>query len=655
MQILPLVTGLRQTGLEALNAQNADEYGRQTALFSEYLGDHLRDSNVLKSNDNSSLRNTEEFAPASEPVRKDYKTEETTGAAASGGLAFAAAVPDLQKLKVTREDFSELEGPLKEHGFSQKEIDELAEKIASPDGLTWGKLVETMQEKVTGKDIVKNFSADEKLQLNSFFQKLGFNPKQSEKLIGSLERGEYKGVWEKVSSRIAAMQNDASLSVSPMEISTLAKAMNLSADGTKRLGDVFSKLGGNDLDYNGVRDALLLIKGEIKDQISAENESLKELRAIAGNVLLKAQKRAYGQENADVRQDDAARKILQSESLGDDGEQKNGSAVGKAIAQQEAEADTSIRPELKQALKDQSNQESKKAVSESESGKTAIDPKTALADKNEIDPKTAQADKNGKNANDDLKKALRDNVQAASEKNADVSGEGDAQSALADSGEKGGQERQSLQDKAWAEFWGKVGFEKGGLSGSEPGLELKSEGSLFGAEAPKTFSNLKSAFQAPAARQASYSRVAEQVQSGILKNLGQGVKQLTLQLNPENLGRLNLTLQVNNSEVKATIRAENNEAARIIADRLPQIKEQLEQQGLKVSKLEVQTSLPQDVGTSFGGAQQHNEARERQDVMTRIRNAMRMMNGESPADGISELADGSAGYAKAGNGLDIIA
>lgn len=638
MQILPLATGRDRAGLDALGSQNIEELGRQSALFSEYMGDHLRESNSLKNNDNSSLRNADEFAAASAPVRKEKKTEETSGSAASGGLAFAAAAPDLQKLKVTQEDFSELEGPLKEHGFSQKEIDELAEKMNSPEGLTWGKLVETMQEKITGKETVKNFSADEKLQLNSFFQKLGFSPKQSEKLIGSLERGEYKGVWEKVSSRIAALQRDESLSVSPDEISTLAKAMNLSPDGEKRLGDIFSKLGSSELDSSGVRDALLLIKGEIKDQISAENKSLKELREIAANVLLKAQKRAYGQEMADVRQDDAARKALQAEALGEDGETKDGNSVGKSIAQQTAEADTSVRPELKQALKDQSNQDSKKAVSDNDSGKAMID-----------------HSKTGKNEKDDLKKALHDNVQAASEKNADASEKGDAQSSLADSGEKGGQEQQSRQDKAWTEFWGKIGLDNAGKSSLELKAEFKADGSLLGSETPKTIFSPKSSFQAPAARQASYARVAEQVQDGILKNMGQGVKQLTLRLNPENLGRLNLTLQVNNSEVKATLRADSHEAAQMIADRLPQIREHLEQQGLKVSKLEVQTSLPQDLGTSFGGAQQHNEARERQDVMTRLRNAMRMLDGENAAADIPDQLDGMAGYAKAGNGLDIIA
>jgi len=632
MQILPLVTGRERAGLDALGAQNAEELGRQSALFTEYLGEHLRESNTLNNNDNSSLRHADEFASTSESVRKEKKSEDASKSVASGGLAFAAAAPDLQKMKVTQEDFSELEGPLKEHGFSQKEIDELAEKMASPEGLTWGKLVETMQEKVTGKETVKNFSADEKLQLNSFFQKLGFSPKQSEKLISSLERGEYKGVWEKVSSRIAALQKDESLSVSPDEISTLAKALNLSADGEKRLSDVFSKLGNSELDSSGVRDALLLIKGEIKDQISAENESLKELREIAANVLLKAQKRAYGQEMADARQDDAARKALQAEALGDDGDQKDEHSVGKSIVQQEAEADTSIRPELRQALKDQTDLESKKAVSDGDSHKT------------------------GKSATEDLKKALHENAQAASENGADASEKGDAQASLADSDGKGGQDKPSAQDKAWTEFWGKVGLDKNDASPLDLKAELKADGTLFGADAPKTNFSSKSAFQAPAAaRQASFARVAEQVQNGILKNMGQGVKQLTLRLTPENLGRLNLTLQVNNNEVKATLRADSHEAAQMIADRLPQSKEHLEQQGLKVSKLEVQTSLPQDVGTSFGGAQQHNEARERQDVMTRIRNVMRMMDGGSATADMSAEESGTAGYARAGNGLDLIA
>ncbi len=199
----------------------------------------------------------------------------------------------------------------------------------------------------------------------------------------------------------------------------------------------------------------------------------------------------------------------------------------------------------------------------------------------------------------------------------------------------------------------KTGVEKGGILSRDFGADLTTRTDILTGNAQ---TGVQTGVSLPkgAVRQASYSGVMEQVQNGILKNLGQGVKQLTLRLAPEHLGRLSLALSVKNSEVNATIRAESHETAQIIGERLAQIKEHLEQQGLKVSKLEVQTSLPQDVGTSFGGAQQHNEARERQEVMSRVRSAMRLMRGDGQSAAMAEEGAVSQ-YVSANSGLDIIA
>ena len=73
--------------------------------------------------------------------------------------------------------------------------------------------------------------------------------------------------------------------------------------------------------------------------------------------------------------------------------------------------------------------------------------------------------------------------------------------------------------------------------------------------------------------------------------MGQGRQQLTLQLNPPELGSLTLNLKVFGKEVHAVLRAENQEARQIIAENLPLLRQSLEAQGLKVSRLDVQTQL----------------------------------------------------------------
>lgn len=126
-------------------------------------------------------------------------------------------------------------------------------------------------------------------------------------------------------------------------------------------------------------------------------------------------------------------------------------------------------------------------------------------------------------------------------------------------------------------------------------------------------------------------RMAKQVENAFIKNLGQGNKQLTVQLNPENLGKLHVVLQSRGDEVRAVIRADNPETARMLTDQLESIRNSLQEQGVKVSRLEVQTGLggSQD-GMNWFGEQGHNMAKNQEEA-ARLRDRMRMMRGDADA------------------------
>lgn len=125
----------------------------------------------------------------------------------------------------------------------------------------------------------------------------------------------------------------------------------------------------------------------------------------------------------------------------------------------------------------------------------------------------------------------------------------------------------------------------------------------------------------------SAPKVMKQVETAVFKALSNGTNQLTLQLTPENLGKLSVMLQVQGKEVNAVIRAENIDAAKVIADNLDIIKNALEAQGLKVEKLEVQTGLTNNQDNqNWFGQDQHNMARDRE-AMVAMRNHMKNMRG----------------------------
>ena len=115
-------------------------------------------------------------------------------------------------------------------------------------------------------------------------------------------------------------------------------------------------------------------------------------------------------------------------------------------------------------------------------------------------------------------------------------------------------------------------------------------------------------------RQEIYS----QVEQGLLRQLADGTRQMTLQLNPVELGQLTLILSVRAGEVKALIRADNPEATAALSDQMAQLKTALEEQGLKVAQLDVETQLPKDTtrdqwdGSDLAQFNKEQEMRERE-------------------------------------------
>lgn len=130
------------------------------------------------------------------------------------------------------------------------------------------------------------------------------------------------------------------------------------------------------------------------------------------------------------------------------------------------------------------------------------------------------------------------------------------------------------------------------------------------------------------AAKAKSADVARQIENGAFKDLGQGQKQLTIRLDPQDLGQVNVILQVKGKEVQATLRTTNQETAQALNEQISQLKTQLESQGLKVTRLEVQTQLPDaQADTQWQGTDQHNryqEQREQTLASQRLRNLGRM-------------------------------
>lgn len=127
-------------------------------------------------------------------------------------------------------------------------------------------------------------------------------------------------------------------------------------------------------------------------------------------------------------------------------------------------------------------------------------------------------------------------------------------------------------------------------------------------------------------------QAAQQVQNGLLSALHNGGTRLDLQLNPVELGSIAITLQSRNGEVSACLRVEKPETLQAMQQQAESIRLQLEQQGVKIDKIEVQLQNQGDQRQDGGWEhmQQHNtwaEQHARQAEISRLRNLAAVRNG----------------------------
>lgn len=124
----------------------------------------------------------------------------------------------------------------------------------------------------------------------------------------------------------------------------------------------------------------------------------------------------------------------------------------------------------------------------------------------------------------------------------------------------------------------------------------------------------RSAAQNADAASAQRREIFSQVEQGMLRQLQDGSNRITLRLDPAELGQVSLMLTVKGGEVRALIRAENPEATAAISEQMSQLRASLEEQGLKVADISVETRLPQDTTngewSGTAGFNQEQEMRE---------------------------------------------
>ena len=132
------------------------------------------------------------------------------------------------------------------------------------------------------------------------------------------------------------------------------------------------------------------------------------------------------------------------------------------------------------------------------------------------------------------------------------------------------------------------------------------------------------------------SHVTDQVQNGLLTTFKNGTTQLELQLHPQELGTIAVTLTSRNGEVSAKILADNEQTVEMLNKQAELIKTNLQEQGVQIDKIEVELrDQSENDYNAWQNLDQHNSFQEesaRRDQLRRLRNLANLENRAAAAE-----------------------
>lgn len=486
-----------------------------------------------------------------------------------------ASVPQ-KNMPANREDFARLREKLEQLGVDKDVLDRAEELFDRADTVTWGQVYEVLREPLEKKADIK-LSAEQQQDVISLFNKMGFTPQDAKALLGDILNNKYDAVWKKVQDMLSSLTNGQSISAAAREIASLLKALGLDMTGLIKSG--LNKIGSETQAMlqktmseqklspelqSAMQTVLAAAKGETKPSV----ETLGAMRKIVEAAL-------KGEIKLDQNTLDALKTALQNAALGVNLEQFLSRLSGDALSSAEMR-------HLLAMVKDAAmvNNQSDKA----NKGEILSEIHKAMAGAEIKEQRMAQA--NRMDGGPDTSRLGQGDVLNTM-KNTNGRNNGFAGDQNSDRNPRSGDKNA----QGWNNFWDKVNVKN---TPEVPGTTIKD----VSADARPVVGQSTAAMAAEAAARrvinsapAPHRTVLQQIHSGFLQNMGQGRQQLTLQLNPPELGSLTVNLKVFGKEVHAILRADNQEARQIIAENLPLLRQSLETQGLKVSRLEVQTQL----------------------------------------------------------------
>ena len=637
MQILPTFTSRNQTLWNAASKHLQDD--EHTSSFLDVL--------------NSSLKDVEESVSEAANPFQEAKTAKSAHSTSSATATTARAAVQVQspysrntsngvtytldEVCFTKQEINELYTDLLKAGASPDSLVKLAALAEMPDGATLAQVTAS----VKGGNGTPVLTDDDKTNITSLLKKVDPSGVLDTTVQAMMMQGNAQQAFNTISAFVNKLDPAGTIEITQDEAISLGRGLGL---GTSNLQTLANSFGGS-ASITCLNEQFGTLMAPVTDFFTSQVASQKTLDTALATTLQprisKARARTEKEKQANSLR---ARTAQQSKVLIDKTvQQKSNSILSKTLeaGHQNETGDVKVAAQSEMIGKDDTAT-SRNANNTTDNKSTAAQhapraekiaesavseqPAAQMAAQQISQPTT----KSGSQPEAQPTKPVTSTqaqTQAASQQAAVFDDKGQKHT---DSNSGGEADKDQKNKSSWGELLGKVDVQSATATGNSNAAAYAASQSAQNAQTMQTASAdvLDAATVAPISRQ-----VAQQVEQGMLSTVKGGGTRLDLQLNPQELGAINVTLSVRNGEVSAIIRSEKSETADIINRQVDAIRTNLEQQGLKVDKVEVRQETPQEQNnTTWQDFNQHNSRQEedaRREELARLKNLASVRNSSS--------------------------
>lgn len=632
MQIMPVS---RTGNTTAEKTAASQESGRDNLDFMKILSSALEDtpaeispvldavpSYTAAAADDSGIPLASESA---DEANSAWSTVEAPYSSAPTTLETPPEDTPVEDIRFTDSELADVIKNLREQGVDDETLARVAELMNRPGGTT----AKEIQAAVMGTESAKLTDADLQ-RISSFLDRIDPSGQYKTSIMDDLKAGKTFRAFENMEKAMRAMADDskATLNLDKNEILSLGKALRLGDDAMKSLEKAFGGKESLRLGAKEARELLAPMNLEMQKQEKNLNKSVEVLANALQPAVDKARKRLKAEADAAGQR---SRRTEQSETLIRDTVTREG--LNKA-------ADTATRAAEKAEASAQKADASKTAAESAKeaAGKQAsrdATPDKAFAATNDA---KAAADTKAKKA--EVEKATTDKL--------------DARTAGA---------KADAKDDPWEALLSKLEVRTNQAAtvatANTPNTRTESAQPLASTMNLQSAQNATQTARTVANAPTTSARVLSQVEQGVFSALADGTKRLTLNLNPVELGAVSVILSSRNGEVSALLKPEKAETAAVLAQQADALRQSLEQQGIKVDKVDVQTPQEQRQNASqWQGTDSHNASQEQQsrrDALDRMRRLGRMRESDPVTFAATTQAMRHSARAANSSGVSIIA